>query len=164
MRQIISRAFVLLGFSILACAPLAATTQNADVKATIEDVGKRDKPLGQRHLFGRFTGSKGATGWAGVSPIPAQIRDHFTLPPALTENDLVDNLRLAQDYGRPLFEQMDPTPNKSAKGTCASCNETYPKCVYNATILSSEKTHQLRLKHAVKHCAKREDKCLKKCK
>jgi len=164
MRKMVLRTFALLGFTILACAPLAAATQNADVKAAMQDVGKRVNPHGQGYLFDRPMDSNSVTIRAGDTPTPPQISDHFTPPPALTKNDLSGNLLLAQDYSRPLSEQVNNTPRKTAEGTCARCEEDYPICVYNSILFSNKKTEALRREHAVGNCMRREDICLKTCK
>jgi len=164
MRKIVFRAFVLLGFTIQACAPLTAATQNADVKAAMQDVGKRDNPHGQGRLFDRPMDSNSLTIRAGDTPKPPQINDHFTSPPALTKNDLSGNLLLAQDYSRPLSEQENNTKRKTAEGTCARCEENFPICVYNAIIYSNAKTEQLRKKAAVEQCSWIDNSCRKQCK
>lgn len=154
MLNIVLRAFVLLGFTILACAPLTAATQNADVKAAMQDVGKRDNPHGQGHLFDRAMDSNSVTIRTG---------DTRTFPPALTKNDRQGTAtRIATHLGRVPNTQF----SKKAKGTCARCKENFPVCMYNAIIYHDRriKDEQLIKKKAFDICMVRNNECRAQCK
>lgn len=174
MHKILLRAFVLLGFTTQAFAPLAAATIKSEttvVKIVAkQDMGQAYNPRGQRHQLARYTATRSANLMALYPSKPPQISDNFipthgtTRSPNLTKNDRTGNLRLAQDYSKPLSSQENRTPKKTAEGTCARCAENFPICVYNATLYSNKKTEALRKRHAMNNCIIREDECLKKCK
>lgn len=172
MHKILLRAFALLGFTIQACAPLAAATIKSEATA-VKIVAKQDVrqandtgPRGQGYQLARYTATRSANLMAFYPSTPPQISDHFipTRGPNLAKNHRKGNLLLAQDYSKPLSSQENRTPKKTAEGTCARCTENFPICVYNATLYSNKKTEALRKRHAVSNCIIREDECLKKCK
>jgi len=162
MRKIVLRAFVLLGFTIQACAPLTAATQNVDVKAAMQDVGKRDDPRGQGHQFARYTDTKSKNIGAGDPPKPPQNGALIIHPqgPNLTKNDRTGTAQRRKKHIK-LAQESVP-----ARGTCAFCAYDYDKCVPLAIIYLDAriKDEQERKRRAVMQCIRLENKCIKQCK
>jgi len=158
MRKIVLKAFVLLGFTIQACTPLTAATQNADVKAAKQDVGQPDDPRGQGHQFARHTATGGTKRWAVLPPTHTQNSTHFKPTHGLniTKNDRTDTAQKTKKYRLIAFF--------SAPAGCEQCDTNALTCINNWKAKYTSRAANPHMAELLLQCYKARTACIKRCK